>query len=132
MQHLMNAGAPKRAVDVAQDAYSEVYLHALVAAGRGEALSRAIGERVAHVSNPDELRFLARVALEGSQPAAMRAAFEKLLTAAPDDGEALKQVGALDYVESRFSQAKARLGRYVANGGGDYASHFSFAENPRP
>ena len=46
----------------------------------------------------------------------------------PDDGEALKQVGALDYVESRFSQAKARLGRYIANGGGDFATDFSFAE----
>ena len=128
MQHLLNAGAPQRAVDVAQGAYSEVYLRALVAAGRGETLSRAIVERVAYVSDPNQLRFLARLALEGSQPAAMRAAYEKLLTADPDDGEALKQVGALDYVESRFSPARARLGRYIANGGGDYATHFSFAE----
>ncbi|HEY6362207.1 MAG TPA: tetratricopeptide repeat protein, partial [Vicinamibacterales bacterium] len=128
MQHLMNAGAPQRAVDVAQGAYSEVYLHALVAAGRGEALSRAITERVADVSNPGELRFLARTALEGSQPAAMRAAYEKLLGADPDDAEALRYVGALDHVESRFSQARARLGRYIANGGSDYVSHFSFAE----
>ncbi len=128
MQHLMNAGAPQRAADAAQGAYSEVYLHALIAAGRGEALSRAITERAAHVSNPDELRFLGRMALEGSQPAAMRAAYETLLAADPDADEALKHVGALDYVESRFSQARARLGRYIANGGSDYASHFAFAD----
>ena len=128
MQHLFNAGAPQRVVAVADGGYSEVYLRALVATGRGEALSRAIGERVARVTSPEELRFLARIALEGSQSGAMRVAFEKLLASAPDDEEALRQLGMLDAIESRLPQARARLGRYVANGGSDYAAHFSFAE----
>jgi tetratricopeptide (TPR) repeat protein len=66
--------------------------------------------------------------LETGLQDSVRAAYTKLLAAAPSDSEALRRLGALDYVESRFEEAKERLGRYLATGEGDFESHFYFAE----
>jgi Tfp pilus assembly protein PilF len=128
MRHLVDAGAPRRALDVGKNSFSPAYLDALVAAADGSGLNDAVVTRVAATSSPDELRRLGNAALQLGQRPAMRAAFGKLLTLAPDDQEALRRLGALDFAESRFADARARLERYAAGGGADPESLFYLGE----
>jgi tetratricopeptide (TPR) repeat protein len=128
MRVLIDAGAPQRALDVGRGSFSPAYLDALVAASDARALNDAVVARVAATSSADELRRLGNAALQLGQRPAMRAAFGKLLTIAPDDPEALRRLGAIDFAESRFAEGRARLERYAAGGGADPESLFYLGE----
>jgi Flp pilus assembly protein TadD len=127
MEHLLNCAAANRVVAAgAEGEITDVYLRALVAASDGPGLTSAIRRILPATSSADEIRRLGRYALEMSLTDLVRASYAKLLALAPGDGEALRRLGNLDFVESRFAEAKSHLGRYLEQTGGDYESRFYF------
>jgi thioredoxin-like negative regulator of GroEL len=133
LEHLLNAGAARRAVAAGGAARAEAeagdsYLRALIAAGDTSGLAAVLKNQIASVTDPSALRRLARYALETGLQESVRAAYTKLLVSAPNDMEALRRLGSLDFVESRFEEAKDRLSRYLSMGEGDFESHFYFGE----
>jgi thioredoxin-like negative regulator of GroEL len=133
LEHLLNAGAARRAVAAGGAAPAEAeagdsYLRALIAAGDTSGLAAVLKNQIASVTDPSALRRLARYALETGLQESVRAAYTNLLVSAPNDMEALRRLGSLDFVESRFEEAKDRLSRYLSMGEGDFESHFYFGE----
>jgi predicted Zn-dependent protease len=54
--------------------------------------------------------------------------FHRLLEAAPDDKEALRWAGSLEFAAGRQREAKGYLARYLQLGMGDFESHFYYGE----
>jgi cellulose synthase operon protein C len=129
VEHLINAGAAERAVrSFKGDEPASGRLRALSAAGDAAGIAEAIAKRLPLTSDPNELRELAKYATEVNASNSARAAYSKLLTIEPDDAEALRRLGGLDYMEGRLADAKDKLGRYLTATRGDFESHFYYAD----
>ena len=129
MQHLLNAGAAKRAVAAGRgQPVTDAYLQAVVAARDGVELSVAIDKRLQTAATASEFRRLGRLALELSRTSTARSAFTKLLTVAPEDAEAHRRLGALDYAESNYTAAREHLDRALRVADADAESQFLLAE----
>ncbi|MFQ5849292.1 MAG: tetratricopeptide repeat protein [Candidatus Binatia bacterium] len=135
LNHLVNAGAPQRAVAIVE-ASSEpphgpvlyAYLNALVEAHDRDRLATVMDHQLSTEGNPKRLRRLARLALQENLTITTQRIFRKLLKAKPDDQEALMWLGRLAFFGSRYATAKRYLGRYLASGEADYESHFYYGE----
>ncbi|HYR84027.1 MAG TPA: tetratricopeptide repeat protein [Terriglobia bacterium] len=134
MQHLINAGAAKRAAGlatretVADKSVLDAYISALVALNDRGALSSVIRQAVENESEPARLRRLGRVGLETQQMEPARNAFQKLLSLRTDDREALKRLASMALWEGDFSRARQFLSRLVKLGDLDYETHFYLGE----
>ena len=135
LNHLTNAGAPRRAIAVMvgqepppRSAPLDAYLNALVAAHDGAALSAVLDRAAGLENDPQRLRRFGRLALELGQNAAARKAYGKLLSVAPSDPEALRRLGVLTYSAADYSAAKGYLARYLSLGDGDYESNYYYGE----
>ncbi len=129
MQHLLNAGATRRVVEIGRGGeVSDVYLQALAVVGDGAGLSAAISTRMQATTAPADLRRLGRLALELNQTATARAAFTKLVTMAPADAEAHRRLGLLAYAESNMTAARPHLESALRVAPHDWESEFALAE----
>jgi Tfp pilus assembly protein PilF len=129
VEHLINAGAAARAVKAFQgNELTHDHLKALAAAADASGFAELIEHKLPDVHDPEALRELGKYALELNASDAARDVYTKLLALKPDDSEALRRAGNLDYVEGRFAEAKDRLGRYLSASTGDAESHFYYGE----
>ena len=127
LRHLIDVGEPRRAVAAAGGEFSTAYVDAVVAAGDRQALAALVAGTSAS-PRVAELRTIGDAALQLGDTGAVRQVYQQVLEVLPDDPDALRHVGALDYGESRVAEAKARLGRYLAGGGTDPVSDFYYGE----
>jgi predicted Zn-dependent protease len=129
VEHLINAGAASRAVKAFQgDELTRERLKALAAAGDASGFAELVERKLPDVHDSEALRELGKYALELNVLDVARDAYTKLLSLRPDDAEALRRAGNLDYVDGRFAEAKDRLGRYLSGSTGDPESHFYYGE----
>ncbi len=135
MNHLTNAGAPRRAIAVmagqeppTRSALLDAYLDALVSAHDGTALSTVLDRTVSLENDPQRLRRFSRLALELEQNTVARKVYSKLLSLAPRDPEALRRMGALAFSAADYSAAKSYLASYLSLGEGDYESNYYYGE----
>jgi predicted Zn-dependent protease len=137
LNHLINAGASRRASDVAakqlpspgsEPAVWDAYLAGLAAARDLAALAAAAEREISVTTDPSRLQRLARLCFENSQNACARQAYTKLLGLRPNDPEALRRLGVLSYWGSDYSAAKRYLASYLESGQGDYESNYYFGE----
>jgi tetratricopeptide (TPR) repeat protein len=126
----LSAQSPRSPVD-AQGQDPEIfqaYIRALLVLQDGAALSAAIKSELPGQNNPELLRFLARAALQVEQPQAAADAYHRLLQFKPEDAEALRWMGLLNFQKARYEAARHFLAQYLALGEGDYESLFCYGE----
>ena len=138
MNHLINAGAPRRAIAVVEgttppsdqdSAVLDAHLNALVAAKEGAKLSAVADRQIGLENNPQRLRRLARLGLELNQSGAAQKAYSKLLSLAPNDPEALKRLGMLASTEADYSLARQYFEIYLRSDVNDYESSYYYGES---
>jgi tetratricopeptide (TPR) repeat protein len=137
LQHLINAGAPQLAIDVARDRLpppgSEsplvgVYVDALVVMKDRDELEKVLRLEMDAQANIDKMRRFARIAMESNLTAVAKNGFEKILSDLKEDPESLRWLGALAFFASNYTEAKSYLTRYLSSNSGDWDSHFYFGE----
>lgn len=128
MQHLLNAGAARRAVAAGRGGeVTDVYLQALVAARDSAGLAAAIDKRLKTATTAADLRRLGQL-VEWSQTTTVRAIFTKLVALAPLDADAHRRLGLLDYAESNVAAAKGHLEASLRVAPHDGEAQFVLAE----
>ena len=137
MRHLINSGVPSRAATIAEARMSEArserdvfeaYLDALIASGSADALGVAIERELPFIDEPDRLKVLGQRAIEVDHTPTRRIVYTKLLQLRPDEPEALRQLGLLEFVGGNFAQAEGHLSRHVRSTGGDAETSFYYGE----
>ncbi|MBM3728925.1 MAG: hypothetical protein FJW40_26300 [Acidobacteria bacterium] len=133
IDHLIGAGAPARAARIesgGHPAVRDALLRAHQAARDTRSFERLIREAVAASGSPAELRKYAALALEESLTEAAFAANVKLLSVAPNDGHANREVGKTAFAKGRYRDAGQHLGA-VAERDHDSESLFLLGELAR-
>jgi Tfp pilus assembly protein PilF len=137
LTRLLEAGAPDRvAAVVSADPPASgkggelfgIYVRALSAAGATNLLAEAIAREAGAAADRDEVRKLAALARETGGVAAAVPAYERLVSLAPGDSEALHWLGTFAYSRARYSVADRYLGKLLASAEGGFDDNFYYAE----
>jgi Flp pilus assembly protein TadD len=128
--HLLNAAAGRRvaALTANDPTLLDAYVEALAALSDGANLTKVLMEKLPRLDKPETLRRYAQRALEVSESETARAYFTQLALILPQDRDALRWLGALNYAIGQWIDAEAFYKRYFALGTTDYESDFYFGE----
>jgi tetratricopeptide (TPR) repeat protein len=133
MRRLIEAGLPELAVsaaatDTEAPAVRLALIEAAAAAKIPELFRPLVVLELKGERRPVRLRRLGRLALEADALDAADLVFEKLLSIAPDDPRALKQLGLVSFMRSDYSRAEQFLLSYHATGRFDYETSYYYGE----
>ncbi len=137
LRHLLTRGAADRVVELARrhlpepgagDPILDIYLEALIQVNDLAELKKILQREIPVEGDIEKLRSLARIATGANHTECAQAAYEKILSISQSDQESLRWLGAFAFFDSRRSQAKEYLSRYLSSSKGDCESHFYFGE----
>jgi Tfp pilus assembly protein PilF len=130
VEYLLNAAAADRVAKLAagDSALLDAYIRALTATSDAKTLSKILLAELPKTDQAETLRQYAHRCLEVSESETARAIFTKLATVLPQDREALRWLGALNYANGQWMDAEMYYTRYFALNVTDYESDFYFGE----
>ncbi|MBI5138098.1 MAG: tetratricopeptide repeat protein [Nitrospirae bacterium] len=135
LQHLMDLGGGAERVARMFEAgpppggaaATDIYLQALVATNNHARLADLLRDLLPHASDPARLRRYAGLAQGTGDTALAGVAYARLLSAVPDDGEALRWMGLAALSRQDHKAAAAYLERYLQGGPADLEAAHAMA-----
>ncbi len=133
---LLDAGAAERVAAIAAaglpvagqgGALLEVYLRALAALHRVDALAGVVARECGATVDRERVRKLARLARDAAGIAA-EPAYARLLVLDPQDPEAVHWLGVFAYTQARYSVAQGHLSALLGSNAGAYDDNYYYAE----